>query len=245
MRIAICDDMKKDREILKNYFFQYANEQNIEFAIDEYGTAEELVAALAKSRVQPAIVFLDIYMEKMCGIDAAKLIYKNGFSGSLIFTTASQDHAVLSYDIGADGYLKKPFEYASFLKTMLRCRHKWADSLKTLTVYSNRLEFRILLQKIEYIESCAHGSMIHAEGQKLKTRKFLSELEQSLKDEKCFIRCGRSFMINMNAVCGQQDDGSVIHLKSGGKIFIPVRERVRVNGMIAEYYWAIVRRKEV
>ncbi|MGL4607489.1 MAG: LytR/AlgR family response regulator transcription factor [Eubacteriaceae bacterium] len=241
MRVYICDDLKKDRELLKKYYCAYAEEESIEFVIEEYECAERFLERFKESKTEPTLVFLDIYMEKMTGIEAARKICDNGFSGNLIFTTTSTDHAVESYDLGAEGYLKKPYEYSSFVKTMNRLKQNWEQSLKHMIVCSDRVQFRVLLQKIESIESNNHCCYIHGDKESIKTRKRLKEFEEELKDEEAFIRCGRSMIINLNAVKSCTGAEEFIFLKSGKKIFLPIRERTKIKGLIADYYWKRVR----
>lgn len=244
MLIFICDDQKQDRELLKKYLFTYAHEKNLDFTIVEFSSGDELLAAFLQGKEEPAVLFSDIYMNGISGVDAACQMRNHGFSGGLIFTTVSREHAIEGFELEADGYLCKPYQYEKMATFLQRCILRLQDSFKSLTILSGRKEFRILLHKIEYIESCPHGCIIHAEKQVLKTRTFLSEIEGMLCQETCFIRCGRSYIVNMNAVLVHSDTEEFIHLKSGERILIPIRERTKVNSKIADFYWTKTREME-
>lgn len=244
MRVFICDDDANDRQILKNYFSTYAREHNIEYTIFEFSSGESLVTNYTESSQEPDILFLDILMGELSGIEVANQLLHSGFTGGLIFTTISRDYAVEGFSIGVDGYLCKPYNYENFCIFVQRCHDKFQTAYKTLTILSHRKEFRILLHKILYIESCAHGSIIHAEGNAIKTRTFLSSLESKLANEPCFIRCGRSYLININAVQIDAMQSEFVQLKNGEQILIPIRERTRVYNMISDYYWRKIRETE-
>lgn len=241
MLIYICDDEKEDRELLRKHIFTYAGEKNIEFTIYECSSGEELLASFSASKTEPTIVFLDIFMEELSGVDTASALRKDAFSGGLIFTTSSRDFAIEGFNLGADGYLCKPYEYEQFVFFFERCLHRLEGAYKTLTILSDRKEFHILLHKIDYVETCAHGCLIHAENQLLKTRTTLSEIESMLSTEACFLRCGRSYIVNMNAVATTLANDEFIYLKNGDQILIPVRERSRINSQIADFYWTKIR----
>lgn len=239
MRVYLCDDTEADREILKKYFFTYANGQNLEFVISETASAKELLSIFKDSETEPTVVFLDIYMKGLSGVEAAEMLYKKGFNGTLIFTTTSKDHAMDGFRLGADGYLHKPYQYEEFAKTLERSKPKWMQSLKAITVTSERLTVRVLLKHIEAIESLDHICMIYGQGGELKTRQSLTQLAQSLLNEPGFIRCGRSHLVNLAFVVRLQD-GNLL-LQSGRCIPVPVKERPRVSALLSEYAWTMLR----
>lgn len=205
MRILIADDQKSDRDTLKQYIFEYTKQQNIEYVIYEYTSAEALLADFKNTDDRYTIIFLDIYMGSLNGMEAAHQLVNNGFGGSLIFTTTSVDFALESYDVNADGYLKKPYDYAAFVRTFERSKQKWEKNIKSITVLWDRIEFRVQLKHIEYIESGDHCCYIHASNETIKTSKTLSQIEAELSSEPNFIRCGRGFIVNLNAVHNSDD----------------------------------------
>ena len=93
MKIAICDDVKADREELKAALFKFEKEKNIEFTILEYSTPKSLYSD-CKAREELQIVFFDVYMGDILGTDAAKKMRELGYKGSIIFRTTSEEHAL-------------------------------------------------------------------------------------------------------------------------------------------------------
>lgn len=233
MKIAICDDLSGERKIIREFLTRYEQEHNFEYMPYEYDSAESLIAGLSK---EPAdLIFLDIYMVGMTGMDAAKKLLAVGYGGHIIFITTSRDHAVDSYSIDADGYIVKPFSYEEFARRFDKVAKKWLNSFKSIAVKSDRLEFQIFLKDIEYIESGDHCSYIYAKGEPVRTTKLISQFDEELVGEPCFLRCHQSCIVNLNRV--KKSDEEFIYLKSGKKLLMAIRHRQGIRKIIADYYW--------
>lgn len=70
MQIALCDDNPIDREIIAMMLYEYAKQRSVHFDIEEYESAVNLICDIEEGRVFN-IVFMDIYMDEILGIDAA------------------------------------------------------------------------------------------------------------------------------------------------------------------------------
>ena len=109
MRIAIVDDLSADSEALRKLLCRWASEQGIPLVpspvILESG--EALLAHFAPNAFD--IIFLDIYMTGITGMEAARKIREQDTHCQLIFTTTTGEYAVDSYEVGAAYYLVKPF----------------------------------------------------------------------------------------------------------------------------------------
>ena len=114
MKIAIVDDSIKDREYLQKeiqeIFFR-RTKNHIE--ITTFKSGEELLEYFYDNKEGNAslfdIVFLDIYMEDITGVDTARAIRKIDEDVKLIFITTSNEFASESYEVKAEDYLIKPF----------------------------------------------------------------------------------------------------------------------------------------
>ncbi len=237
MRIAICDDLPEERQIIREYLARYDREHNFEYTPCEYDSAERLLVGLSKEPVD--LIFLDIYMTGMTGMDAAKLLLNGGFGRHIIFTTTSTDHAVDSYNLDVDGYIVKPFSFEAFSLRLNKVAKKWLDSFKSIEVRSDRLAFRIYLRDIDYIESGNHCTYIHARGTSVRASASIGQIEDELLGEPSFIRCGRGFIVNLNAV--KDSDNEFIYMNNGDRILLPIRDKAKIRSQIANYYWSMAR----
>ena len=108
MNIAIIDDISTDAEDLKNIAVFYFEKKQIQAEIYQFFSAEEFFEDYQPGKFQ--ILFLDIYMNGMTGMEAARRIRRQSDDCILVFVTTSSDFAVESYDVGASYYLLKPFQ---------------------------------------------------------------------------------------------------------------------------------------
>ena len=96
MNIAIIDDISTDAEALKNIAVSYFEKKQIRAEICHFFSAEEFFEDYQPGKFQ--ILFLDIYMDGMTGMEAARRIRRQSDSCILVFVTTSSDFAVESYD---------------------------------------------------------------------------------------------------------------------------------------------------
>lgn len=122
MKIAIVDDSIKDREYLQKeiqeIFFRRTKNH---IKITTFKSGEELLEYFYDNKEGNAslfdIVFLDIYMEDITGVDTARAIRKIDEDVRLIFITTSNEFASESYEVKAEDYLIKPFNKERLEKT--------------------------------------------------------------------------------------------------------------------------------
>ncbi|WP_457419564.1 LytR/AlgR family response regulator transcription factor [Roseateles sp. P5_E7] len=220
----IADDEKLARRLLAEYLRPHAD-------ITLVAEAENgLDAARAITELKPDLVFLDIQMPKLTGLEVLEL---TGRRDGVIFTTAYDQHAMRAFELHAVDYLLKPFAQARFDAALERARRllgQAAPELERLVAPGPRLT-RVLVKDgegmqvllvddIAYIESQADQVAFHAHGREhLKTQR-ISELEAQL-DPARFVRVHRSFIINLAALQGLEktdSDAFVARMKNGKRI---------------------------
>ena len=109
-RIAICDDVEVERFVLKRQLMVYFQTNGREAQIQEYESGESLLADIEEGYIWPDLIFLDIYMGDLNGMDTARKLRDLGVKAPIVFLTASPDFALESYEVEASGYLLKPAE---------------------------------------------------------------------------------------------------------------------------------------
>ena len=110
MRIAIVDDLADERALLREQLAQQLARRGAEAELLEFDSGEAFLAAEKERRFTAA--FLDIYMEGMTGMEAARTLRKTDTDCLLVFTTTSTDHALDGFQVRALHYLVKPFAEA-------------------------------------------------------------------------------------------------------------------------------------
>ncbi|RFZ79778.1 DNA-binding response regulator [Lacrimispora amygdalina] len=109
IKIAVCDDDDKMILELKNKISGYMNETSYKAGIYAFSCAEDLL----KSDILFDIVFLDIQMGGMTGMEAAKRIRQSGSECFLIFVTVLKEYVYDAFSVEASDYLLKPINSLS------------------------------------------------------------------------------------------------------------------------------------
>ena len=106
MQIAICDDEVSMVQILEEKIKKLLPDA----VIDKYLSGDELIASGSK----PDILFLDIQMPGMDGMETAKVLRQDNEDMILIFVTAAEEYVFQAFDVAAFHYLVKPFSDEKF-----------------------------------------------------------------------------------------------------------------------------------
>jgi two-component system response regulator LytT len=163
---------------------------------------------------QVDLIFLDIQMPDLTGIQVARLLEKQpGMPGPrVIFTTAFNNFAIEGYKVDALDYLLKPFDYEEFLKAANKAR-TYAELVKPLTPVSAgepeeyvflKVEYqlvRVAIKDIIYIEGLKDYVKVYLENSSkpILTLTSLKALEQKLP-QKAFMRVHRSYIVALDKV---------------------------------------------
>ena len=161
MNIAIIDDISTDAEALKNIAVSYFEKKQIRAEICHFFSAEEFFEDYQPGKFQ--ILFLDIYMDGMTGMEAARRIRRQSDSCILVFVTTSSDFAVESYDVGASYYLLKPFQPEKLCSILdsFQSRHLLAS--RYIEVVSDRVPIRVPLRSILYADTFRNAVCLHTD----------------------------------------------------------------------------------
>ena len=106
--------------LLKEILCQYFEEINEEVSIVEYDSGETLIADVEEGYIAMDLLFLDICMKKLNGMETARKLRQIQCKVPIIFLTASPDYAIESYEVQASGYLLKSFSEEKLMKLLNR-----------------------------------------------------------------------------------------------------------------------------
>lgn len=220
MRIAICDDSVYDRLVLSNIIENYAKINGFEITISEYSSGEDLLYAFVKDSWQ--LIFLDIYMYKLDGIQVARLLRQSDDNCNIVFVSASREHALAGFEVRALHYLTKPIQMENIIEVFQRCKKIWHWENSSIEVVFKRMKVRIPIKVINYIEVFNKVCCIYTDTEIFKIYCTLEELMQKIANEN-FLHCHRSYVVNMQAIASLGTTDFV--LKTG--VVIPIRQADR------------------
>ena len=215
--VFICDDKVKDRNKVNKLLVQYGTTHRCTFEVAEYSSGDVLVCEIKEGQV-PDIIFLDINMEKMDGIKAAKEIRGVLPDVPIVLVTAYINYALEGYKVKASRFLVKD----DLEDTVTEC----LDSIRTeIKKESREREFsfvegkiRLKLDDIIYVETNAHVQVFHVGDFTYRIYKKLEDVENELAPYG-FARVHKSFVVNLKYVT--KISSYRMYLSTGKELSIP------------------------
>ncbi|MEY3237629.1 MAG: hypothetical protein RI883_1730 [Bacteroidota bacterium] len=223
IKAIIIDDEPMARQLLSGLIRE--NCPTIEI-VDLCANLPEGVKSIHKN--QPELVFLDIEMPGHSGLELLDFFNDNDVNFSIIFTTAYNQYAVKAFKLSAFDYILKPIDAESIIEAIDRFEVN-RNKLSNFTVLKENLSVQNQSKKlaihtvssihfIELNEICymkadgAYTNIVLADGSTILSSRSLKHFEQTLIDIPNFIRCHKSFIVNMNYVTEyiKTDGGSLM-----------------------------------
>ena len=234
-RIAICDDSKLQRQLLVETLKEYYRRNHEQLFLIEYDSGESLVLDVEEEECEVDLIFLDIYMPGMNGMDTAKKLRELKCTTEIVFLTATDDYALAGYDVQASGYLLKPIDMNK-LTTLLR-NIFWGEYRKRIEIKYGKKYRYPYISDIMYIESSNHKAILYfADGNQLETMEKLSTLKERLDDDH-FLQCHQSYLVNMNYIA---DIRRNVVLDNGKEIPISVRRKKETIETYHQFFVEII-----
>ncbi|MCD8383113.1 MAG: LytTR family DNA-binding domain-containing protein [Clostridiales bacterium] len=193
LHIAIIEDEDKAADTLCSYLRRFESDTGESVKITRFADARPLLNA----GTGYDLVFMDIELPGMSGMEAARRLRTKDRQAKLIFVTNMAQYAVEGYQVDALDFMVKPVTYADFSFKMKRAlsaiemsRTQW------LVIQQSTGLTRISSGELLYVEVQGHTLTYHLERQEhVKARGTLSDAEQSLRQ--ChFLRCNNCYLVN-------------------------------------------------
>jgi len=204
MNCLIIDDEPLATDLLRSYVQRVEGLQLIRCCAN----AVEAMAALRANQID--LIFLDIQMPKITGIDLLKSLAK---PPKVIFTTAFRDYAVEAFDLDVIDYLVKPIPFERFLRALSKVysiqppQDPAANDYNLLHDFdasyiflrAEREMVKVYLKDIVYIESLRDYVRVKTIDKEIISYNRIGYLEQKLPENK-FLRVHRSYMVALDRI---------------------------------------------
>lgn len=201
MNIAIVDDLREEIDNLTTILTDYAEANGLEFSLSTFESGEALLNGYEPYKY--TVVFLDIYMGGITGVDTAKKLRELDPNTLIIFLTTSTEHMGSAFAIHAYDYVGKPAEKE-------RIYHLMDDILKTRTnLYSKTVDFmydrRAHRIPVPDVVSIRTGETNHLyiednKGNEYCPRATFSAICDEIADEPRFLLINRGVLVNMDYI---------------------------------------------
>jgi two-component system LytT family response regulator len=236
--VLIAEDEPLARETLRDWIAEQPMLALVGEAADGASALEQI------NRIKPDVVFMDIQMPEMTGLEVLRRLEH---LPEIVFTTAFDQYAVTAFELNAVDYLLKPFSRARFDAAVERLMEpgeggdeaetggakaaldmatsREATRLDRILVRDRGRIFPLAAAEIEYLKADAKYTAIVARGKTFLVRIGISELEARL-DPARFVRIHRSALVNLDFVESMQaDDQSQLQLMmKDGSVLVASRD---------------------
>lgn len=228
MRFIIVDDEPLAQRVIEKYSDDVPT-------LELVGKCDSAFTAMELLNNTPVdLMFLDINMPKLLGIDFLKMLKNKPL---VVFTTAHREYALEGYDLDVVDYLTKPFSFERFYKSVLKAQelhqlrnekrnestviHNEHERDKLIFVKADNKIFKVYLNSIFYIEALGDYVKIRTQNGTVVTYQTLKGIEEQMPNEE-FIRVHKSYIVAFSKI--DIIEGNTIKI---GEAEIPIGKNYR------------------
>ena len=225
LRVAIVEDSPKELEHLRECLDRYAEERKTAFEMVTFGDAADF---LEHYRANYDMVFMDIELPGINGMEAAHRLRQIDQQVILIFVTNMAQFAVKGYEVDALDYIIKPVQYGPLSIKLDRAAARHRAAGESIMVAQPTGTLRVLLREVLYVEVQGHRLTYHTEQGEVTGSGTLQDTEARLRG-KGFLRCNKCYLVNQRHI--QQVRGTDLLLTNGESLQI---SRLRKKDFLEE-----------
>lgn len=221
LNVMICDDDPESIERIRGYVMHLCRDHRAEADIICCSDGDML---LTRYRPETDILFLDVEMPLLDGIQAAEQIRAKDERVIIVFMSRFERYAIKGYYAGAWRYLLKPVDWDTFRKEMdVPVRKLLQGKTRTLSFKNDAGVYAIPMEKILYLEVNSKKNVdICTESDRYECYRTMESLQEQLPAE-IFFRCHKSFIVNLDSVSSVENE--TISLYNGTKILLSRRRK--------------------
>ena len=229
-RMLIVEDTPAEADLLRGHLQRYASEKNLSFSIETLSSALEFI----NSRHVADLIFMDIDMPGINGMEAAEVLRTYDAETPLVFVTNLAQYAVRGYSVDAVDFVVKPVEYGDFAMRMDRAMRAVARNAARALALPTADGMRVIAQRdITYVDLIKHDVRYHlVDGTELRERGSLRAAEQRL-DSQSFLRISSGCLVNMARV--ERIGRESVTVAGGAELFYSRSQRKRALETLANY----------
>ena len=246
MNIALVDDLPRELSRLSKILNEYASENHVSMELHTFHSAEDFLADYRP--YQYTLIFLDIYMDGMSGIEASKQLRQTDTDTPIVFLTTSSDHMFDAFGVHAFDFILKVPDQAvlkdSVYKVLKDIRSLLGTECAKLMFLYDRKEYSLSYDRIEYVQSDKNNVLImDNKANCYRPHMTFSQVCGFLEADSRFLRINRGILINMDYITAFEKE--VCELKGGHCLPVSVREHKKLDQLRRNYIFSkLHQRKE-
>ena len=240
--IAICDDeqteLNKTAKMLGDYKAKRFNGFHVgsDLVVECFINVSQLLSRIREENYSPDLILMDIYMQDMTGIEAARALRGMQNESKIVFLTSSREHALDAFRVNATQYLTKPVseeELFTFLDSLLIQNEE--EHRKYVVLQADKKICRVAVQDIVYCEAQKKNQQIYlADGTQLRLRMSMAGLEELLSGFPEIVRAGNSYIINLRHI--ESLNGQELRMDTDKMLYVPRASYQSLREQYFSYY---------
>lgn len=235
LKVALLDDDKSALPLICGSIESYFKREEIPVVIDSYDRYQDLYDACKKDNKKYNILFLDIEMPDISGIQVGKQIKDDYPSCEIIFLSNREDKVFDSLLVHPFGFIRK----RSFFEDIDKVLHSYFQKKEekkpeaSITTEIDGNITSISVSDIVYIESQKRYQYIHLiDGNSIEAILTLNKFYDELKD-KNFAFCHKSYLINISHIKTIEQD--TILMTNGDRVYLSRRKQKEIKELFLKY----------
>lgn len=234
LRIAVCDDSAEEQQKLLALLEQ--SKILTEPAI--FSSGEDFLKTYRRGKYD--LLFMDIYMGGMTGIEAVREIRKTDDLLVVAFITTGTDHTLESYRLNAVKYIEKPVKEKA-VRELLQFAQLKKENTPRLLLKVGGKEVSLPFGRIVYAEQKDHALLLHLTGGEFwQANGKLDNIEPQFAGQP-FFRCHKSYLVNLSHVAELDKWLMVFVMNEGNQVHIRRESMGRAKKAYEAYLFAAAR----
>ena len=240
LNIAVVDDTRLDSEKLSRSIHRWFTENaGNPQTVTCFRDGESLLKAFKPDKFQ--MVFMDILMNNLNGIQAAQKLRAADNKALIIFTTTSRDFAFEAFPIHPFDYIVKPCTPEKLGRVLTEAVNFLNTPEPEITVRVSRTTYTLRLRDISAVMSMDHFvNVVLSDGRSILCSMSFTEIHERLTDPR-FLLCNRGLIVNMDCVASLTRNRDAFLMNDGSTLPIRVRGRAKVIHDFTQYQFSRIR----
>lgn len=198
MKIAVCDDNILFQEEIKNLLYEYFGKLSVEIRL--FTNGNQFLTEVQSADIPYDLVFMDIEMPRIDGLETARKLRKDNRDLFLIFLSSHTELAFDGYEVDAFRFLTKPVNQEKLWKALRDWENLRLSEERLCLNLGDRSQV-LRWSDIQYIQSENVYVNVVTAKQRILVRMKINELEKKMP-ESMFFKPHRSYLVNLKHVHG-------------------------------------------